>query len=58
METTILTITGIARQEDVASDNTIHSSLMTDLQVAIDGKGIAATVQRRGILSHILNLIR
>jgi flagellar L-ring protein precursor FlgH len=57
-ETTILTVTGIARQEDVSDDNTVYSKLMTDLTVAIDGRGIVANANRRGIISHILNLIR
>jgi len=57
-ETTILTVTGIARQKDVSEDNTIPSYLISELQVAIDGKGIAANANRRGILSHLLNLIR
>ena len=57
-ETTILTVTGIARAKDVTEDNTIESSLITELNVAIDGKGIASNANRRGILSHLLNLIR
>jgi flagellar L-ring protein FlgH len=57
-ETTILTITGIARQEDVSADNTIRSALISELQVAIDGRGVAANANRRGVLSHIFNLLR
>jgi len=57
-ETTILTVTGIARQEDVSEENTIPSYLISELNVSIDGKGIAANANRRGILSHLMNLLR
>jgi flagellar L-ring protein precursor FlgH len=57
-ETTILTVTGIARQQDVTEENTIPSYLISELHVSVDGKGIASNANRRGIVSHIMNLIR
>lgn len=57
-EATLLTITGIARQQDVSADNTIHSALISELQVAIDGRGVVANANRRGIISHLFNLLR
>ncbi|MBU1863487.1 MAG: flagellar basal body L-ring protein FlgH [Candidatus Omnitrophica bacterium] len=57
-EYTTLMITGTARARDISENNTIHSSLIADLKLSIDGKGIVSAVNRRGIISYIFNLIR
>ena len=57
-ETTILTVTGIARAEDISSDNTVLSSVIADLNFAVDGKGIIEKVNQRGFLSWFMGLLR
>ncbi len=57
-ETTILTVTGVVSNEDISADRTVSSRLIADLRLRVDGKGIASNVQKRGLLSHLLNLLR
>jgi len=57
-ETTILTIRGTARNEDVSNDNVILSSQLADLSLVVDGKGIIKNVNRQGIASWLMNFLR
>lgn len=56
-DTQKITITGIIRPEDVASDNTILSSKVADAQLKIEGKGPISRKQRQGILTQVFDLI-
>jgi flagellar L-ring protein precursor FlgH len=56
-DTQKITITGIIRPEDVASDNTIVSSKVADAQLKIEGKGPISRKQRQGILTQVFDLI-
>jgi len=57
-ETTILTVTGIANPKDISSENYIRSSQIAELFFSVDGQGILADLNKRGILSKILAWIR
>ncbi len=56
-DTQKITITGIIRPEDVASDNTILSSKVADAQLKIEGKGPISRKQRQGILTQVFDLV-
>ncbi len=51
-----ITITGIIRQEDVSSDNTVLSSSVADAQLKIEGKGPLTRKQRQGIVTQIFDI--
>lgn len=52
-----ITITGIVRKDDVAADNTVLSSLVSDAQLKFDGKGPLNAKQRQGILTQVFNIL-
>lgn len=52
-----ITITGLVRRDDVASDNTVLSSLVANAELKFDGKGPLNAKQREGILTQIFNII-
>ena len=56
-EKVTLTATGIVRPVDVATNNTIKSSQVAELQVFLTGKGVATDGNRPGIFTRILNWI-
>ncbi|MBS1717599.1 MAG: flagellar basal body L-ring protein FlgH [Armatimonadetes bacterium] len=49
-----LLITGLVRQDDIRSDNTVLSSNIANAEIKVDAKGQIANQQRRGIFSRIL----
>ncbi len=52
-----LTLTGIVRQKDISSDNTIDSYQIADAEIHYTGKGNADTASRPGFFTRILNWI-
>ncbi len=52
-----LLITGVVRPDDIASDNTILSEKLADVQIEYNGRGILSAKQKRGWASILLDLI-
>ena len=50
-----MTLTGIVRQKDVKSNNTIESYLIADAEISYTGKGATNDVSRPGIVMRFLN---
>lgn len=50
-----ITFTGIVREDDVRSDNSVLSERVAEARITNLGKGLAADRQRRGILTRILD---
>lgn len=50
-----ITFTGIVREDDIRSDNTVLSERVAEARITNLGKGLAADRQRRGILTRILD---
>ncbi len=51
------TLHGVARPEDIRSDNTIQSTLLSEVRIEYDGKGIGKSSSRPGIFHRILSWI-
>lgn len=54
-DTQTFKLTGIIRQDDIRSDNTVLSASINDARIVVDGKGQIANRQRQGILTKILD---
>ncbi len=54
-ETQIMVVTGLIRQRDVASDNSILSTQMADSNIDYYGKGVLADKQKSGWLTRLLD---
>jgi flagellar L-ring protein FlgH len=54
-DTADLTIRGVIRPQDITVDNTIPSTLVADMDILYQGKGIIADRQHDGVLSKIFN---
>jgi flagellar L-ring protein precursor FlgH len=52
-----ITLHGIARTEDIRSDNTILSTKLAEVRIAYQGKGAGHNATRRGIFQRILGWI-
>lgn len=52
-----ITVRGIIRPQDIAADNTILSTYMSDASISYQGSGSLGTQQRPGIITQILNWI-
>lgn len=52
-----MTLTGIVRQKDISSDNTIDSYQIADAEIHYTGKGNANTAARPGFFSRLLSWI-
>lgn len=50
-----MTLTGVVRQKDIKSDNTIESYLLADAEISYTGKGAASNASRPGILMRFLD---
>ncbi len=57
-ETTTLKVTGVARKKDVSEENTVLSSQIYDLKFMVSGRGVVDGVNRRGLISYIIGLVR
>ncbi len=56
-DTQFLFVRGIARPEDISSDNTITSVALADAQILYGGKGLLANQQRPGWMYRILDVV-
>jgi flagellar L-ring protein precursor FlgH len=54
-ETQIFKLSGIVRQDDVRSDNTLFSENIGEARIQLDAQGAVAQRLRRGILTRILD---
>lgn len=52
-----ITISGIVRQEDVQSNNTVLSSAIADAQISISGKGVISDKQSPGFGHRVFDFI-
>lgn len=49
-----ITLTGIIRPEDIASDNTVASTAIAQAEIIYEGKGTVGNKQREGLLTRLL----
>ncbi len=56
-ETQYLVITGIARPQDIAPDNTILSTRLADARIEYTGGGVLSEAQKPGWLARILGVL-
>ncbi|SHN69398.1 flagellar basal body L-ring protein FlgH, partial [Desulfovibrio litoralis] len=56
-ETQYMVVTGMARSNDVASDNSILSTQVADLKIEYYGKGIPLAKQKTGWLTRLMDNI-
>ncbi|MDL2209872.1 flagellar basal body L-ring protein FlgH [Desulfovibrio sp. OttesenSCG-928-O18] len=56
-ETQYMVVTGLIRQRDIDSDNSILSTQMADSRIDYYGKGVLADKQKPGWLSRLLDII-
>lgn len=56
-ETQEIIVRGIVRPQDIAPDNTIFSTYISDASISYQGSGSLRAQQKPGILTQILNLI-
>jgi len=53
-----LIVEGRVRQQDVAADNTVLSSRLSDARISYTGDGVLSEKQRQGLLTRILSWLR
>ena len=53
-----LIVEGRVRQQDVAADNTVMSSRLSEAKISYTGNGILSEKQRQGLLTRILSWLR
>jgi flagellar L-ring protein FlgH len=56
-ESQLFTLSGIIRQDDIRSDNTILSENLANAEIRSEGIGLIYDRQRRGILTRILDFL-
>jgi len=56
-EDSTLLVSGMVRSKDVATDNTIPSTLMANATIQLQGKGVLWNNQRRGFLTKIIDWV-
>ena len=54
-QTQTFTLSGVVRQADIKPNNTIASSQIAEMDVKMDGSGLIADRQRKGILTRIID---
>lgn len=54
-ETQTIVLSGVVRPFDIRPDNTVLSTSIADAQIRMEGQGMIADRQRRGILTQILD---
>ncbi len=54
-ESQVITVTGVARREDIDPDNRIKSTYLADARIAYYGKGVLADSQKPGWLTRLLS---
>jgi flagellar L-ring protein precursor FlgH len=53
-----LIVEGRVRQQDVAADNTVLSSRLSEANIRYTGDGVLSEKQRQGLLTRILSWLR
>jgi len=53
-----LIVEGRVRQQDVAADNTVLSSRLSDAKISYTGDGVLSQKQRQGLLTRLLDWLR
>jgi flagellar L-ring protein precursor FlgH len=48
---------GVVRPQDIDGKNQIHSNLVANAEISVEGKGLLARVQKPGILTQVLQTI-
>ena len=56
-ETQEITLTGVVRPQDIASNNTIQSPLVADAQIKYGGRGPVGDKQHDGIISRLFKFL-
>ncbi len=54
-EKTMIEITGVCRSKDIAPDNTIMSTYISDAQIAYNGTGMVNDAAEPGVITKVLN---
>jgi flagellar L-ring protein FlgH len=54
-ETEVLSVAGLVRPEDIASDNSIASGRVADAKISYSGRGTDANAEKPGYLSRFLD---
>lgn len=54
-EKTLIELTGVCRGADIAPDNTIMSTFISDAQIAYNGSGLINDTAQPGVVTKILN---
>lgn len=54
-ETEVLSVAGLVRPEDVASDNSVSSSRMADAKISYSGNGTDANAEKPGYLARFMD---
>ena len=54
-ETQYLAISGVIRQEDITSNNTILSTQVADAEIVLEGRGVLAEKQRPGLINRFFD---
>lgn len=57
-ETTVMTLTGTCRKEDVTADNTVLSTQLADKDIVITNKGLVRQGTTRGWITKVLDWLR
>lgn len=57
-ETSVMTLTGICRKEDVTPDNSVLSTQLADLRIDVQNTGAVRDGSRRGWLTTLLDILR
>jgi flagellar L-ring protein precursor FlgH len=56
-ETQKVTFSGVVRPEDIATDNTIQSTQIANVEIRYDGKGVVADTAKSGILTRLFHFL-
>lgn len=54
-EVQIIKLSGVIRRDDIRPDNTVKSENIAEAEIRMEGKGLIADRQRRGLLTRILD---
>ncbi len=54
-EKTLIELTGVCRGADIAPDNTIMSTYISDAQIAYNGSGVVNDTAQPGVLTKVIN---
>lgn len=54
-ELQIIKLSGVIRRDDIRPDNTVSSDRIAEAEIRMEGKGLIADRQRRGLLTRILD---